>query len=72
MLYQLSYSRMQWRRKESNLRSHPTTDLQSVPFGRLGTPPKVKIKSWQQELNPQPAPYKGAALPLSYASKKFY
>tara|TARA_B100001989_G_scaffold253292_1_gene239641 strand:- start:2846 stop:3406 length:561 start_codon:yes stop_codon:yes gene_type:complete len=28
-----------WRRKDSNLRSRTTTDLQSVPFGHSGTPP---------------------------------
>jgi hypothetical protein len=41
-----------------------TTDLQSAPFGRLGIPP---FFTWSraQDLNPQPADYKSAALPLS-------
>lgn len=30
-----------WRGEDSNLRSRSTTDLQSVPFGHSGTPPKV-------------------------------
>ena len=37
-----------------------TSDLQSDPFGRSGTPPW----SWRLELNPQPADYKSAALPI--------
>jgi hypothetical protein len=37
-----------------------TTDLQSAPFGRSGTPP---IKSWWTELNPRPTDYKSVALP---------
>jgi hypothetical protein len=28
-----------WREEDSNLRSRPTTDLQSVPFGHSGIPP---------------------------------
>src|SRR5690606_26624368 len=49
MLYQLSYSRttfaaraaetLWWRGKDSNLRRLTPADLQSAPFGRLGTPP---------------------------------
>ena len=38
------------------------TDLQSVPFGRSGTPPE-KVWSQRQESNPRPADYKSAALP---------
>ncbi len=41
------------------------TDLQSAPFGRLGIPPIIFIWSRAQDLNPQPADYKSAALPLS-------
>jgi hypothetical protein len=37
------------------------TDLQSVPFGRSGTSP---LMSWREELNPQQADYKSAALPI--------
>ena len=29
-----------------------------------------RLLSWQRDLNPRPAVYKTAALPLSYASKK--
>ena len=32
-----------WGEKDSNLRSHKTTDLQSVPVGRFGISPTVKI-----------------------------
>ena len=41
-------------------------DLQSVPFGHLGTPPyeiKRKRWSWWTDSNPRPADYKSAALP---------
>ena len=58
------------------------TDLQSVPFGHLGTPPKtkkckpnhdlgtrpIKAKSWRRDLNPQPADYKSAALPIELSA----
>ncbi len=46
------------------------TDLQSAPFGRLGISPIISIacKSWRRDLNPRPADYKSAALPLSYTS----
>ena len=63
------------------------TDLQSVPFGRSGTPPRNRSQkqesrsqnnafwflssgfrflawSWRWDLNPQPADYKSAALPI--------
>ena len=63
------------------------TDLQSVPFGRSGTPPLNRSQksdsrsqnafllflssgfwflawSWRWDLNPQPADYKSAALPI--------
>ena len=43
-----------------NLRRLTPTDLQSVPFGHSGTPPW----SWRWDLNPQPADYKSAALPI--------
>ena len=44
-------------------------DLQSDPFGRSGTPPKQRFHntsdwSWRWDLNPQPADYKSAALPI--------
>ncbi len=38
-LYQLSYTRMVWRGKDSNLRRLMPADLQSAPFGHSGTPP---------------------------------
>ena len=63
-------------------------DLQSAPFDRSGTSPRLflgpqlrgpshkitttqsqNIWSWRWESNPQPADYKSAALPLSYASE---
>ncbi len=69
--------RMLWRGKDSNLRSRPATDLQSVPFDHSGTPPRKLAfqtgsppASWRRESNPRPADYKSAALPLSYASTK--
>ncbi len=37
-------------------------DLQSFPFGHSGTSPK--FKSWREDLNPQQADYKSAALPI--------
>ena len=55
------------------------TDLQSVPFDHSGTPPQynnIDTKktsewtgyyfnwSWRWDLNPQPADYKSAALPI--------
>ena len=33
----------EWAVKDSNLRSRPTTDLQSVPFGHLGNRPVINI-----------------------------
>src|SRR5512137_2746568 len=61
-----------------------TADLQSAPFGRSGTPPgdgarylfslgnrfPVAQWSWRQELNPQPADYKSAALPIELRQHK--
>ena len=38
-------------------------DLQSAPFGRLGNP-SIKLWSRREDLNPQPADYKSAALPV--------
>ena len=42
-----------------------TTDLQSAPFDRSGTPPDAIWKgwSWWTDSNPRPADYKSAALP---------
>src|SRR5439155_12870951 len=95
-----------WRGEDSNLRRRAPADLQSAPFGRLGTSPlqlwtrgtrsSVGVPpatsgavahhppgsrptipaalamawSWRRDLNPRPAAYKAAALPLSYASKR--
>src|SRR6266571_5501976 len=36
---QVFCSSLWWREEDSNLRSRPTTDLQSVPFGHSGIPP---------------------------------
>lgn len=54
-LYQLSYSRLSnidhkgqsqwWGKKDSNLRRHKSTDLQSVPVGRFGIPPVNFLKN---------------------------
>ena len=60
------------------------SDLQSDAFDRFATSPPVSLNglshpplrgsgggwSWRRELNPRPADYKSAALPLSYASDK--
>ena len=45
-------------------------DLQSAAFNHSATPASEKSArwSWRWESNPQPADYKSAALPLSYAS----
>ena len=40
-----------------------TADLQSAPFGHSGTYP-YEVWSWRRDLNPQPADYKSAALPI--------
>ena len=32
-----------WGEQDSNLRSHKTTDLQSVPVGRFGIPPVIPV-----------------------------
>ncbi len=56
-----SFSRVWWRGVDLNHRRHTPTDLQSVPFGHSGTPP---FWSWRRDLNPQPADYKSAALPI--------
>src|SRR3990170_2988079 len=82
----LSYSRTSclgwWGGEDLNPRRHPPADLQSAPFGHLGTSPRYraiqghellsawKIWSWREDLNPRPADYKSAALPLSYASDR--
>ena len=53
---------MWWWGVDLNHRRHTPTDLQSVPFGHSGTPPQAW--SWRRDLNPQPADYKSAALPI--------
>jgi hypothetical protein len=35
-----------WREEDSNLRSRPTTDLQSVPFGHSGIPPDEELSNY--------------------------
>ncbi len=49
-----------WARKDSNLRRHTPTDLQSVPFGHLGTRPvgKPSVASRQTESTPTPQPHR--------------
>ena len=34
-----------WGSKDSNLGSHKTTDLQSVPVGRFGIPPSKSLRT---------------------------
>src|SRR5205809_6178808 len=80
----LSYSRPDrwWGGEDLNPRRRTPADLQSAPFGHLGTSPnlpacdanpslaKTRHKSWRwrEDLNPRPTAYKAVALPLSYAS----
>ena len=49
-------------------------DLQSAAFSHSATPaPRFRVGrrwSWRRDSNPQPADYKSAALPLSYASSR--
>ena len=40
------------------------SDLQSDPFDHSGISPLQITWSWQWDLNPQPADYKSAALPI--------
>ena len=45
-----------WREEDSNLRSRPTTDLQSVPFGHSGTPPgKIDADFMELAMGLEPA-----------------
>src|SRR6266498_2165345 len=72
-----------WGGEDSNPRRHTPADLQSAPFGHLGTSPNLpacerasskttnttrKRWRWREDLNPRPTAYKAVALPLSYAS----
>ena len=63
-----------WWGEDSNLRSRKTSDLQSDPVGRLGTPPlgrrydntpdaSRQKKSRRRNSNPRQADYKSATLP---------
>ena len=52
-----------WGGKDSNLRRHLPSDLQSDAFDRFATSPQY-FMSWRRDLNPQPADYKSAALPI--------
>ena len=84
MLFQLSYSRVlrsvrdrvrkEWGELDSNQCRRKPAGLQPAPFGRSGIPPWGQVvhrtrQSWRRDLNPQPADYKSAALPLSYRGK---
>ncbi len=64
------FKEIEWGVVDSNHRRRKPTDLQSVPFGHSGNSPRdSKKRSWRRDLNPRPAVYKTAALPLSYSSK---
>ncbi len=58
-----------WRGEDLNLRRLTPADLQSAPFGHLGTPP-ILVWSWRWDSNPQPADYKSAALPIELRQRK--
>src|SRR5216117_2313979 len=65
-----------WGGEDLNPRRRTPADLQSAPFGHLGTSPNpparapnpLKSWRWREDLNPRPTAYKAVALPLSYAS----
>src|SRR5438128_182770 len=69
-------SRRWWGGEDLNPRRRTPADLQSAPFGHLGTSPNpparapnpLKSWRWREDLNPRPTAYKAVALPLSYAS----
>src|SRR2546427_6352590 len=79
-----SYARLDrwWGGEDLSPRRRTPADLQSAPFGHLGTSPnlpacdenpssaKTRHTSWRwrEDLNPRPTAYKAVALPLSYAS----
>ena len=62
-----------WAEEDSNLRRHPSADLQSAAFNHsaicplllavLGSTPQIRRFCCLQESNPRPADYKSAALP---------
>src|SRR3989441_257960 len=65
-----------WGGEDLNPRRRTPADLQSAPFGHLGTSPNPpaapgnssKKLALREDLNPRPTAYKAVALPLSYAS----
>ena len=72
-----------WGGEDLNPRRRTPADLQSAPFGHLGTSPNPPARAerpheirwvsfnnwrWREESNPRPTAYKAVALPLSYAS----
>src|SRR5205085_12083071 len=72
-----------WGGEDLNPRRRTPADLQSAPFGHLGTSPNPPPRAerpleirwvsfndwrWREESNPRPTAYKAVALPLSYAS----
>src|SRR5687767_15551338 len=71
-----------WGGEDLNPRRRTPADLQSAPFGHLGTSPNLPACDesplrvsgrrdnwrWREDLNPRPTAYKAVALPLSYAS----
>ena len=73
----MSYFRDLWGRVDSNHRTHPRTDLQSVaiaamrlPLHTLALDKKTITLSRQRDLDPRPRDYKSRALPLSYAGNR--
>ena len=60
-----------WRGVDLNHRRRLPADLQSAPFGRLGTSPnKVKL-SRRPDLNRRPTDYKSVALPAELRRQSF-
>lgn len=66
---------MLWGRVDSNHRTHPRTDLQSVAIAAMRLPlltlTLISTVSRQRDLDPRPRDYKSRALPLSYAGFYF-
>ena len=55
-------------RLTASLPAHEYRNLPALLVVALGQRKRLNGASWRRDLNPQPADYKSAALPLSYAS----